>query len=111
MLPGIDACLMFSETLAEANVEELRRLQERGAKVVRLDAEHSSARAATADSRICQNLEAALYLAVGARVMLVSNLSVADGLVNGAVGTVEDIVWPEKMDPNEVYGSSTKILN
>ena len=38
------------------------------------------------------NLRMSLSLKVGARVMLTKNINVSDGLTNGAMGTVTDIV-------------------
>ena len=40
------------------------------------------------DSNLTAGLEAVLYLAVGARVMLRRNIDTTNGLVNGACGTV-----------------------
>ena len=40
------------------------------------------------DSNLTAGLEAVLYLAVGARVMLRRNINTTNGLVNGACGTV-----------------------
>ncbi|XP_062283095.1 uncharacterized protein LOC133987667 [Scomber scombrus] len=45
-----------------------------------------------------------LLLGKGARVMLCKNVDVMDGLVNGACGTVTDIIFPERNTfPKKVY--------
>ena len=52
---------------------------------------HSGHNAAKGTSDDAGGLEPVLYLAHNARVMLISNLWVEAGLVNGALGTVEAI--------------------
>jgi hypothetical protein len=45
------------------------------------------------DDRKCGGLAKKLTIGVGCKVMLVCNLSVSAGLVNGACGTVEEVSW------------------
>ena len=39
-----------------------------------------------------------LTLCIGAKVMLIQNIWVELGLVNGTSGTIEDIIWKEHAD-------------
>jgi len=45
-------------------------------------------------------LQSKVTLSRGTRVMLRQNLSVADGLVNGSLGTVHSIIWPKHLQKN-----------
>jgi ATP-dependent DNA helicase PIF1 len=47
------------------------------------------------DADNCGGLEAGIKIAVGARVMLRRNIGTEDGLVNGVMGTVVGLEWPE----------------
>ena len=42
-------------------------------------------------------LESMLFLAIGAKIMLLENIWPEKGLVNGAMGVIDDIVWYEGM--------------
>jgi hypothetical protein len=53
----------------------------------------------SASEETAQGLVAILYLAVGARVMLRANLWVEQSLVNGALGTVVDIIYSTSTHP------------
>lgn len=73
------------------------------AAVARIRAFHTGPRdAAKASSDQAGGLPEELLLKVGARVMLKMNLCVPRGLVNGAMGTVINIVYEEEMRPPEL---------
>ncbi|KAF6168491.1 hypothetical protein GIB67_005043 [Kingdonia uniflora] len=88
-------------TKVATNEYNLARLIKTGRLVARMPSTDNYAAASTASSDNAKGLEKNLYLSVGARVMLRSNLTTQYRLVNGAVGIVVDIV----------YSSSTKLPN
>ena len=78
-------------------VEKLASLDSNVAKIV---GTHSDAVAAFVSPNKAWGLEPVLYLAVGAKVMLRLNLFAKEGLVNGAVGTVRDIIFENGKAPD-----------
>jgi len=56
------------------------------------------------DDSVCGGLPHTLSLVPGTRVMLLRNIMTTEGLVNGAQGTIETIVWSESQKmPSGVY--------
>ncbi|KAG6192998.1 hypothetical protein E4U10_003956, partial [Claviceps purpurea] len=63
-----------------------------GASVLRVEGTHWDRHADRAGSQTAHGLHAVLPICIGARVML-TNLWTDKRLVNGSVGTAEDIAW------------------
>jgi ATP-dependent DNA helicase PIF1 len=78
------------EAVAEHN---LMKLKQNNQPITMIKAVHSGHNAAKDSSDDAGGLEPVLYLAHNARVMLISNLWVEAGLVNGAIGTVKAICY------------------
>lgn len=73
------------------------------AAVAKIQARHTGvSRGTTVGSDRAGGLGAMLYIKVGARVMLKVNMIVALGLVNGALGTVVDIVYDRDRRPPDL---------
>jgi len=83
------------------NYMQLKKLKIAGQKIAVIEAEHAYGGkiAAEAASDSAGGLEKILALCIGARVMLVYNLWVEQGLVNGSVGTVKNIIFQENSRP------------
>ncbi|KAH0826840.1 hypothetical protein AYO21_07253 [Fonsecaea monophora] len=79
----------------EVNHARMRDLQQ---PVLKIMATHEGLKANEASSDAAGNLHAELPLALGTRIMLTENIWVERGLVNGALGTVRDIVWKADVD-------------
>ena len=90
------------------NTEKLLSLcDDRGAHTshhhcVRLDAVHVGNGSATADSDKARGLAKFVYLTIGARVMITTNIRVSLGLHNGAMGYVHAIIFAPGSAPPEL---------
>ncbi|OXV07665.1 hypothetical protein Egran_04570 [Elaphomyces granulatus] len=80
------------DKVQEYNFAKLRDLNR---PVLKINALHHGPRAQYASTDDAGNLEATLHLSIGSRVMLSENVWTEHGLVNGAFGTVHEIVWQE----------------
>lgn len=80
----------YTASVAEYNEAKLLSLK---VPIARIQANSNNETAKSAPSDCAQGLEDAIRLAKGARVMLRHNLWTTKGLVNGALGTVVDILY------------------
>ncbi|GBC31310.2 ATP-dependent DNA helicase PIF1-like [Rhizophagus irregularis DAOM 181602=DAOM 197198] len=84
------------EEVDRINLEKLRSLNQ---PIAKIRAVHTGGpEASKADSETAKGLESELLLARNTRVMLTANLWVGAGLVNGAIGTITDILYKEKAE-------------
>lgn len=85
-----------NEKVRQHNEECLARNQ---LPVALLESLNNSHTARLASSALAQGLSGKLYLSIGCRIMLRKNLCVTKGLVNGALGTVRQIVFKQEERP------------
>ena len=85
------------EAVVEYNVAKLRNVQQ---PIATIKAVHTGANTAKASPDDAGGLEAIICIAKSARVMLISNLWVEVGLVNGAIGTVKAICYQNGGPPD-----------
>jgi len=73
------------------------RLKQLGVEIVMVDADHTG-NGKTRPADVFMGLQIRLYLAVGAKVLMTSNVCQAVGLTNGATGVVMDIIYDENSE-------------
>jgi len=80
--------LSTNDACAERNKSKLKQCQ---MPILQIHAEHDSASSSSKSSDCFRRLPSKLYLCVNARVMLLWNISVQNGLVDGSTGTITGI--------------------
>lgn len=83
------------ETVVEYNGKRLREL---GRPICNVMASHEGFRASEASPQDAGNSTKVIPLSIESRVMLTENIWTENGLVNGKLGTVCDIIWKEGSD-------------
>ena len=90
LFPTIDAVAKYNVT----------KLHQNNQPIAKINAVHKGLNANKASIDDAGGLEPIIHLAHGARVMLISNLWVEAGLVNGSMGTVQAICYPTGCPPS-----------
>ena len=90
--------LSTNESCNNKNFEKHKGLNK---PIVLIEAEHDNQVTKSKSTESCRRLQSQLYLSINSRVMLLWNLSITAGLVNGSIGKVVNFVYTTSMETNK----------